>query len=85
MVDNLMTEKQILAREHRAQRNLVRDEWSHLVREQTEKDDRKKLDDKVANEEEEPKNRRRTSLGTETNDKRDPTCKPEEESQYVRI
>ena len=30
------------------------------------------------------KNKRRNALGTEASDKRDPTGKPEEETQYIR-
>ena len=55
MVDKVKTEKQILYKELRAERNLVRYEWSRLVKEIIEKYYTKKHDDKVAEEEEERK------------------------------
>ena len=83
IVDNLRTEKQILTRELRAERNSVRDEWSRLMRGKEEKDNRKKYDDKVASDQQARRNTRRTALGTVIEDNRDPVTKTEG-SQYIR-
>ena len=83
IVDNLRTEKQILTRELRAERNSVRDEWARLIRETQEKDNRKKYDDKVASDQEARRLTRRTALGTVIADNRDPVTKTEG-SQYIR-
>ena len=54
------------------------------MKELNEKDYRKKHDDKVKEDEEKRKNKRRNALGTVANDKRDPASTKEDESQYIR-